>query len=94
MQIRYDRNMSLIYFYGNECEHCERMNTLVDRFMIENQIAIIRKEVWHNKENDAEMQAIDCDRCGGIPFFWNGNTKKWLCGEVSYNDIKEWAEGK
>jgi hypothetical protein len=31
------------------------------------------------------------DECGGVPFFFNTETKKWLCGEVEYEEIKKWA---
>jgi len=53
-------------------------------------------EVWHNKENDKILENLDKgeNMCGGVPFFLNQNTNKTICGEASYKEIKNWAEGK
>lgn len=84
----------LYEFYGQECPHCQRMRKLTNRLMQEYpEVEIIRKEVWHNTENMDLVKSFDAqDACGGIPFFYNTETKKWLCGEVSYEQIKTWAE--
>lgn len=56
------------------------------------QVQIQRKEVWHDKRNMAFIKECDKgDECGGVPFFFNTETKKWLCGEVEYEEIKKWA---
>ena len=55
-------------------------------------VKVIRKEVWHDEKNMDMVKKCDSDdACGGIPFFFNTKNKKWLCGEVSYGAIKEWA---
>lgn len=83
----------LYEYYGKECPHCLKMMALTDKLMEEfPEIKVQRKEVWHNKENMAEVEKLDTSgECGGIPFFYNTETKKWLCGEVTYTEIKEWA---
>jgi thiol-disulfide isomerase/thioredoxin len=73
----------LLEFFGTECPHCVRMHKLVDTF-----------EVWHNKENAKKLEEIDKDFCGGVPFFYNTESKKWICGEAEYDELKEWATGK
>ena len=84
----------LYEFYGEECPHCQKMRKLTDKLMQEfSNIQIIRKEVWHNKDNMAFIKECDKDdACGGVPFFFNSESKAWLCGEVSYDELKTWAE--
>ena len=31
---------------------------------------------------------------GGVPFFYNLQTKKFICGEDSYENLKKWAKGE
>lgn len=83
----------LYEFYGEECPHCQKMRRLTTRLMEEYpDIKVTRKEVWHNKENMELIKRCDKDdACGGVPFFYNDATKGWLCGEVEYEEIKEWA---
>ncbi len=83
----------LYEFYGEECPHCKRMLKLTDALMKEfPAITVVRKEVWHNKENMELVKQYDVDdACGGLPFYYDTETKKWLCGEVKYGALKEWA---
>jgi len=90
-----DTNKNLIFFYGSDCPHCIKMDKIVNQ-LNEEGFNIKKLEVWDNKENDNFMISLDKgdDECGGVPFFYNENNNKSLCGEVSYNKMKEWAEGK
>ena len=85
----------LIFFYGLECPHCIIMEVIVDKLISEG-INIKKVEVWHNKENDKILEKLDCgdESCGGVPFLLNQNTNKTICGESSYNEVKEWALGE
>ena len=82
----------LLEFYGTECPHCDRMHELVEKLEKEQGLEVERIEIWHNKENEKRMIELDCDRCGGVPYFYNTKNDKWLCGEVSYKELKEWAK--
>ncbi|HTE48734.1 MAG TPA: hypothetical protein VK675_02415 [Candidatus Paceibacterota bacterium] len=84
----------LLEFYGTECTHCEKMQALVSKLEIEEGIKVERLEVWHNKENEKRLSELDKDFCGGIPFFYNTKTNKWICGEESYDILKKWARGE
>jgi hypothetical protein len=53
-----------------------------------------RVEVWHNDANAKRLEEIDKGRCGGVPYFYNKKTGKWICGAVSYDKLKAWAQGK
>ena len=84
----------LIEFNGTECVHCHEMDPLVQRVQKETGKTIVQLEVWHNAENDRLRQSVDKGFCGGIPFFYNTRTGKWLCGSASYEQLKAWAEGR
>ena len=86
----------LLFFYGLECPHCLRMEKLIDKMKKEHGTVVTKIEIWHNEENNKMLDKLDCEDepCGGVPFFLNQRTHKTLCGEVTYKDIKEWAEVK
>lgn len=84
----------LLEFYGTECPHCIKMHDLVVQLEKEEGIKIDSIEVWHNKENEERLIALDKDFCGGVPFFFNEKTKKWICGDATYEELKKWALGK
>ncbi|MBI4176632.1 MAG: hypothetical protein HY518_05480 [Candidatus Aenigmarchaeota archaeon] len=84
----------LIEFYGTECVHCREMEPLIERLEKEEGLKIERFEVWHNSKNAEMMKKFDKGFCGGVPFFFNKKTGKWICGSTSYEAFKKWAEGK
>ena len=85
----------LLFFYGLECPHCISMESIVDKLINEG-YNIKKLEVWHNEENDKLLENLDKgdECCGWVPFFLNQNTKKTICGEGDYKEVKNWAEGK
>ena len=89
----------LIMFSGTECSHCKEMHPLVEKLEKELGIKLTRLEVWHNSDNANLMKRLDKDEegnefCGGVPFFYNEKTGKKICGNVKYDRLKAWAEGK
>lgn len=84
----------LLEFYGTECPHCERMHKLVEQLEKEEGLKVEALEVWHNKENEKKLLEIDKGFCGGVPFFFNTTTQKWICGETNYETLKKWAKGE
>lgn len=85
--------MALLEFYGAECPHCLEVAPIVDRLISEG-LAIERLETWHNEENAKKLAEIDRGLCGGVPFFYNTESKQYICGADSYEALKAWAEGK
>ena len=83
----------LLDFYGTECVHCHEMDPLVQRLEAELGAEVKKVEVWHNSENAQLLQKLDNGKCGGVPFFYNKKTGKWICGSTSYEKLKEWAQG-
>lgn len=84
----------LLFYTGRECPHCHEMDPLVDQLEKEEKVKVDRLEVWHNSKNAAMLQQHDKGFCGGVPFFFNKKTGKWLCGSTSYANLKKWALGK
>ena len=83
----------LLEFYGTECPHCVRMHPLVERLEKEEGVSVQKYETWHNEENAKKMPEYDRGLCGGVPFFYNTDTKKFICGETSYEELLKWARG-
>lgn len=81
----------LLEFYGTECPHCVDMKPLLQKLEKELGVKIDSFETWHNEENEKKRQEYDKDFCGGVPFLYNTKTDKWICGEASYEELKEWA---
>lgn len=86
---------NIYFFYGTECPHCITMEKLVDK-LIKEGINIKKMEVWHNTVNEDLMVSLDKgeDMCGGVPYFLNENSGKSICGEATYQELKDWAEGR
>ena len=84
----------LLFFTGRECVHCKTMKPLVERLEKEERVKLEEIEVWHNEQNAKMMQQYDKGYCGGVPFFFNKKTGKWICGATSYENLKKWATGK
>jgi hypothetical protein len=89
-----EKDSELLEFFGRECSHCVTMEPLVARLEEEEGVLLDKREVWHSEQNATFMRELDQGRCGGVPFFYNRKTGKWLCGEATYEQLKEWAEGK
>ena len=79
----------ILEFYGQECSHCIRMKPLVKKLEEETGIKVESYEVWHNNENVKKMQEYDKGLCGGVPFFYNTETKGYVCGEAPYESFKK-----
>jgi len=86
--------MALLEFYGETCPHCVEMHPLVERLEKELGVKVEKKEVWENEENAEEQAKYDKGFCGGVPFFFNTETEKHLCGSVDYETLKAWAQGE
>ena len=63
------------FFYGNTCPHCAEVETWIKENKVEDKISIVKKEVYDNQQNAAEMTKAAQD-CGlptdsiGVPFLY------------------------
>src|SRR3989344_2723195 len=80
---------TLFEFYGRECHPCQTMKPVVDSLEKNEHIKIMRFEVWHSPENERTRRKYDSLFCGGVPFFINTKTGKWICGPASYQALKD-----
>ncbi|MEK7146968.1 MAG: thioredoxin family protein [Patescibacteria group bacterium] len=81
----------LLEFYGEECPHCKKMDSLVERLEKEIGVKVEKYEIWHNEQNAKMMEQYDKGYCGGVPFFYNVDVNRWICGDVDYEELKNWA---
>mgnify|MGYP001617680527 FL=1 len=77
----------LYEFFGTECPHCLNMKPIVEQLKSEG-VQVESYEVWHNDDNAYKLKQFDEGHCGGVPFFINTNTKKWICGEATLDEVK------
>lgn len=69
------------------------MLPLIDKLEKELNIKLTKLETWHNSANKTLLEKCDNGKCGGVPFFYNEKTKKFICGSVPYAELKAWAQG-
>ncbi|MEK7091578.1 MAG: hypothetical protein AAB900_01185 [Patescibacteria group bacterium] len=81
----------LLEFYGEACHYCLEMEPRVEKLEKEPGVKVEKYETWHNEENARKLDEIDRDLCGGVPFFYNTETKKFICGGADYEELKAWA---
>ena len=81
----------LLEFFGQECSHCIKMKPLMERLEKEEGVKVEAYETWHNPDNQKKYEQYDKGLCGGVPFFYNTDTKAFICGEASYDEVKKWA---
>jgi len=81
-------------FYGRECPECDRAIERLERLEEEEGIKVSKYEVWHDSNNQSKMMKYAEERCIGVPFLFNKETKQYICGESNYERIKRLAEGK
>jgi len=84
--------VALLEFYGDNCPHCAKMAPLIERLKTEDGLEVEKLEVWHSEENAGKMSEIDKGLCGGVPFFYNTETKAYICGVADYDDLRAWAK--
>ncbi|MDY6788485.1 MAG: hypothetical protein SVV03_00835 [Candidatus Nanohaloarchaea archaeon] len=85
--------MTLYFFYGKECPHCQSMEPLVENLEDEG-FEVEWLETWHDEENAEKKEELDDGKCGGVPFFYNTESDQWICGETSFMELEKWAEGE
>lgn len=83
--------MALLEFYGETCPHCIAMKEVVAKLEEETGLTIEKFEVWNNEENAEKMKEYDTGLCGGVPFFFNTETKAHICGAATLPELKAWA---
>ena len=81
----------LIQFKGKGDDYCAQMEPLKDQLKEELGVEVRCFEVWYNSKNLELLQRLDRGRCGGVPFFYNKRSRRYICGATTYANLKAWA---
>ena len=81
----------LIQFKGKGDDYCAQMEPLKEQLKEELGVNIRCFEVWYDSKNLELMQRLDRGRCGGVPFFYNKRSRRYICGATTYNNLRAWA---
>jgi len=81
----------LIQFTGKGDDYCKSMEPLKERLKDELGVEIRCFEVWYGTQNLDLLQKLDRGRCGGVPFFYNKKSRRFICGATTYANLKAWA---
>ncbi len=67
------------------------MEPLIQQLERETSVQVERLEVWHDEKNMKTLEGYDKGVCGGVPYFYNTETNKSICGEATIEELKEWS---
>lgn len=87
-------NPDLVFFWGDGCSHCEKVEEYIKSNNIDNKIKINRKEVFKNKNNSQEFKETVNKNCPeivgtdgiGVPVAFDPITKKCYQGDTPIID--------
>ena len=55
--------------------------------------ALLLPNTWRGQAQEL-LSKMDKQRCGGVPFFYNKDTKLSICGATTEANLRQWALGK
>lgn len=78
-----DDPLAVVYYWGDGCPHCKVVNDFLEANNIADKVSFVKKEVWSDKKNAAEMgrRAKACDikpEGMGVPFVYGGDGKCYI----------------
>ena len=85
------------FYFGRECPYCVKIIPVVKRLESEDEVEIVKREVWHNAENNRRMKDLRKlyeEYCGGnfvVPSFYDAESKRLICNPGSYENLKKWV---
>ena len=81
----------LLQFKGKGDDYCAQMEPLKEQLKEELGVEIRDFEVWYDSQNLELLQRLDKGRCGGVPFFYNKRSRRYICGATTYDNLRRWA---
>jgi len=81
--------MNAIYFYTQDCEICKEIEPELDIVEKDLGIEFLRIDVEEGEDERTIFDELALDECGGVPFIYNQENKKFICGFATANKIKE-----
>ena len=76
---------SIILFYGDNCDHCTKVDNFIRDNAMENKVAFVRLNISDNE--NLNLLSDKAQTCGldikliGVPFLWDGKT--CILGDVA-----------
>jgi thiol-disulfide isomerase/thioredoxin len=86
--------MALLEFYGDTCPHCISMKPIVAKVEKKLKLKFEKLEVWNDEKNADRLGEIDRGLCGGVPFFYNTESKQFICGSSDEDTLIALAKGE
>jgi len=81
--------MTILFFNGTECAICHVVEPVLDRVASAKGIVIEKKESYHDDANQALLFELAEGKCAQLPFLINTETGKYLCGNMSEEQLEE-----
>lgn len=79
---------ALIYFYTEDCEICKKMETELHKLEQKYDSEIMRVNVEEGEDERALFDELALDECGGVPFLFNQENHKSICGFARVEEIE------
>ena len=89
-----DDRPHLLMFRGRGDDYCKQMEPHIEKLKLELGVDVRTFECWYETKNVALLQKFDRGRCGGVPFFYNKRTRRFICGATTYENLRVWALGE
>lgn len=88
----------LIEFHAAGADQCDEMKAPIKQVERKLGTRILQWDVWSDPAAYKLMQFLDKgpdgrSKCGGLPFFYNRNTGKIICGATTEKNLENWARG-
>lgn len=80
---------TLIYFYTDDCEICKTMDPELAKLEQKYGGDIMRVNVEEGEDERALFDELALDECGGVPFLYNQENQKSICGFAKAEDIED-----
>ncbi len=80
---------TLIYFYTEDCEICKTMEPELKKLEEKYDTEIMKVNVEEGEDERALFDELALDECGGVPFMYNQENQKSICGFADASKIEE-----
>lgn len=80
---------SILYFYTKDCEMCKAFESDLKKFEEKHEGELTRINVEENEETKVLFDSLAEGVCPGVPFMYNQENGKHICGVVKFGEIDE-----
>lgn len=64
---------------------------IIEKLEKEKGVKVEKYEIWHNDENEKKFDEVNKNFCPGVPFFFNTDNSKTICGAVPEDEFITFA---